>query len=91
MGLVFVDCEAYGGCPATGQLTEFGAAVYPSRETFHGLIVESSPSPENPAVPLPAGKPTLDQEKRVFSDFAKWLADYSEWFAIVFVPAHHSL
>ncbi len=78
MGLVFVDCEAYGGCPATGQLTEFGAAVYPSRETFHGLIVESSPSPENPAVPLPAGKPTLDQEKRVFSDFAKWLGDHVE-------------
>ena len=40
--------------------------------------MESSPSPENAAVPLPAGKPTLDQEKRVFSDFAKWLADHVE-------------
>ena len=36
--LVFVDCEAYGGCPRTGQLTEFGAVVYPTRESFHGVL-----------------------------------------------------
>jgi hypothetical protein len=43
MRLVFVDCEAYGGCPATGQLTEFGAVRYPSKKTFYGRIVESIP------------------------------------------------
>ena len=78
MGLVFVACEAYGGCPATGQLTEFGAVAYPSKKTFYGCIVESSPSPENPAVPLQPRKPTPEHEKEVFSKFATWLADNVE-------------
>ena len=78
MGLVFVDCEAYGGCPATGQLTEFGAVVYPSKKTFYGCVVESTPSVENPAVPSPRRKPTPDEEKRVFSDFAAWLTENVE-------------
>ena len=39
MGLIFVDCEAYGGCPATGRLTEFGAVAYKTRATFHGMLI----------------------------------------------------
>ena len=78
MGLVFVDCEAYGGCPATGQLTEFGAVVYPSKRSFYGCVVKSSPSVENPAVPAPCGKPALEHEKKVFSDFAAWLTENVE-------------
>jgi hypothetical protein len=78
MGLVFVDCEAYGGCPATGQLGEFGAVEYPSKKTFYGCVVESSPSAENPAVPSPRAKPTPEQEKKVFSEFASWLANNVE-------------
>lgn len=36
--LIFVDCEApYGvGSPAVGDMTEFGAVDYETRETFHG-------------------------------------------------------
>ena len=37
--LVFVDCEAVGGCPAVGRLTEFGA-VTQERESFHGVIAK---------------------------------------------------
>ena len=38
MSYIFVDCEAYGGSPATGRLTEIGAVVYPTRETFYRLL-----------------------------------------------------
>jgi|SRR3990167_863699 len=36
--LIFVDCEApFGvGSPAVGDMTEFGAVDYNTRETFHG-------------------------------------------------------
>lgn len=36
--LVFVDCEAWGGCPRLGQLTEFGAVLFKNDKTFHGVI-----------------------------------------------------
>jgi len=77
MALIFVDCEAYGGCPATGQLTEFGAVHYPSRKTFWGQIIRSSPDPNNPAVPLPGDKPTFEKERQVFEDFEHWLISTS--------------
>ena len=71
--LVFVDCEAWGGAPSVGQLTEFGAIIYHNRETFHGVIVPSKPSIENPAVPEKTGKPTFEHEAQVFANFAEWL------------------
>jgi len=55
--LIFVDCEAKGKSPSTGKLTEFGAAAYPLRATFHGILEGKS----------------LDQEKAVFEKFEKWL------------------
>lgn len=73
MSLIFVDCEAWGGCPALGQLTEFGAVNFDTNETFHGVLVEAKPDPARPAVPLSGGKPTLEHERRVFEDFARWL------------------
>ena len=76
--LIFVDCEAWGGCPAVGRLTEFGAVDYASRQTFHGVIVRSEPSDENPAIPkrVQIG----DEEYRarthqVFRAFEIWLQD----------------
>lgn len=37
MALIFVDCEGDGKpSPATGQMTEFGAVHFHTRETFHG-------------------------------------------------------
>jgi hypothetical protein len=76
MALIFVDCEAYGGCPRTGQLTEFGAVEYKSRYHFHGVIIESRPSAANPAVPEPTGPVDLVREKAVYEAFAIWLGKY---------------
>ena len=38
-----MDCEANGKCPSMGKLTEFGAVAYPSKATFHGVLVEHHP------------------------------------------------
>jgi hypothetical protein len=46
---IFVDCEATGPCPGIGVMTEFGAVDYATRSTFHGVLYESEPDPENPA------------------------------------------
>ena len=69
--LIFVDCEANGKCPSTGKLTEFGAVAYPSRATFHGVLVEREPSKEDPRFKVATGK-TFD-EKEVFENFEKWI------------------
>lgn len=68
MSLVFVDCEAFGGSPVTGALTEFGAVAYGLNDTvaphcqicsistrpwFHGVVIPTRPSLKNPAVPEP--------------------------------------
>jgi len=74
--LIFVDCEAWGGSPVTGQLTEFGAVSYPKQDTFHGILVNTEPDPDNPAIPkrVPMNEEQiLDNEKRVFTEFAEWL------------------
>lgn len=41
--LIFVDCEASGPVMGIGELTEFGAVHYPSRATFHGVLIEHNP------------------------------------------------
>ena len=92
MSLVFVDCEAYGGCPATGRLTEFGAVVYGTRESFHGVLLATRPSAVNPAVPEPVedaaqgwapGWTYADEQRRVFSAFDAWLAVHATGRAIM--------
>jgi hypothetical protein len=45
MSLVFVDCEAVGPCPGVGRLKEFGAVIFETKATFHG-IVEEGKEPE---------------------------------------------
>ena len=76
MSLIFVDCEAWGGCPATGQLTEFGAVELETRETFYGMIVASYPDPTNPAIPIPTGKPTFTHEYDIAFFFETWLKKF---------------
>jgi DNA polymerase III epsilon subunit-like protein len=78
MSLVFVDCEAWGGAPEVGLLTEFGAVDFSSRKTFHGILVkESYPDPENPA--KAAKIVGIDEDaydilaKQVFIEFEAWL------------------
>jgi len=50
MTFFFVDCEGRGGCPSVGQLSEFGI-VTDTSETFHGVLFESVPDKDNPAIP----------------------------------------
>src|SRR3989338_3901381 len=74
--LIFVDCEADGKSPSTGKMTEFGAVAYPSKATFHGVLVERKLSEENPKFRIATGK-TFD-EKEVFEKFEKWLTEITK-------------
>ena len=76
--LVFVDCEAWGGCPAVGDLTEFGAVAYGNGATFHGVLVKTTPDPTNPAIPVAQGKCSDAKRYEVFLAFLKWLEENVE-------------
>jgi hypothetical protein len=69
--LIFVDCEATGPCPGKGELTQFGAVDFTSRQTFHGVLFESRPNADNPAHSEITGR-AFDQVQ-VFTDFEQWL------------------
>ncbi len=69
--LIFVDCEATGPCPGLGELTEFGAVDYTSRQSFHGVLFASRPSAVNPALSERTG--AAFDLVIVFGDFAAWL------------------
>jgi hypothetical protein len=49
---IFVDVEARGRSRVNGIMTEFGAVHEPSHKSFHGVLFECEPDPNNPAVPL---------------------------------------
>jgi hypothetical protein len=69
--LVFVDCEAIGACPGKGEMTEFGAVIYSSRLSFHGILYDSCPS-VNPDL---NGKLSGKHDPiKVFTKFEKWLS-----------------
>lgn len=68
---IFVDCEARGGSPVSGTLTEFGAVYFDTRDTFHGQLFESVPDPAHPVVPLVGARIATDLQ--VAGDFAAWL------------------
>lgn len=61
--LIFVDCEAWGPCPATGQLTEFGAVTYPDMLGFHGILCGRSRG----------SRPPEGKMEQIFRDFDNWL------------------
>src|SRR5262245_58541228 len=77
MGLVFVNCESYAwDCPATGQLTPFGAVVHPSKKTFHGVLWSRTNRLRTRLFWCRvAGRHRI---KKVLSDFAGWLAENVE-------------
>lgn len=83
MSVIFVDVEAFGGCPAVGKMTEFGAVDYKTRKTFHGVLAEGRPSKENPAIPELTGK--VFDEKSVFLAFHAWLIMVSDGSRPIFV------
>jgi hypothetical protein len=71
--LIFVDCEATGPCPGLGILTEFGTIDYQSRASFHGILAESQPSKDNPAISEATGK--MFDPVEVFTNFENWLRE----------------
>jgi hypothetical protein len=68
---IFVDVEARGRSPVSGIMTEFGAVHEPSRKSFHGVLFEGEPDPNNPAVPVVGKQVATDKE--VAELFAAWL------------------
>jgi hypothetical protein len=82
--LVVVDCEAWGGAPSVGVLTEFGAVHYETGQWFHGKIWEHIVNPDNPAQSL---KPEVlvANVLNVFEDFSQWLKNLPDKRRPVFV------
>jgi hypothetical protein len=79
MSLIFVDVEATAISPFSGVMTEFGAVEYKSRASFHGVLWEASPDPENPAKPKLHGKSrseTKQWEHDVMTKFSEWLNQF---------------
>jgi len=72
MKLIFVDVEATGRSPINGTMTEFGAVDYTTRQSFHGVIWESRPVEDNPAVSVITGKQIAPLED-VMTRFMRWL------------------
>lgn len=70
---VFVDVEARGVSPIHGTMTEFGAVHEKSLRTFHGVLFEGSPDPENPAIPIVGKQIATDLE--VATAFIAWLKE----------------
>lgn len=73
MTLFFVDVEATTMSPASGYMTEFGAVNHDTLETFHGILAEAEPSPENPAVPVITGQ--IFDAYPVMESFNFWVQD----------------
>lgn len=68
---IFVDVEARGASPIRGTMTEFGAVHEKSLRTFHGVLYEGAPDPDNPAVPIVGRRVATDSE--VVAAFTAWL------------------
>lgn len=71
--LVFVDCEARGVSTVHGTLTEFGLVHEKTLQTFHGRLFESSPDPENPAIPIVGDRIATDLD--VANQVLAWLKE----------------
>lgn len=68
---IFVDVEADGHSPVNGTMTEFGAVHESTLETFHGVLFEGAPDPENPAKPLVGERVASDGE--IARALVEWL------------------
>ena len=86
MSLIFVDCEAFGGAPVVGKLTEFGAVEYKTQQSFHGILWTAIPDPDHPVTsrldPLAVQK-TEEERKQVFVEFDKWLKQFKPPYVFV--------
>jgi hypothetical protein len=73
---IFVDVEATGLTPATGIMTEFGAVHEKTGNSFHGILAEAEPDPENPAKPVVTGE--IYDAKPVMQSFVNWLEQFGK-------------
>ena len=78
--LIFIDCEATGPCPGLGELTEFGAVEYETRQTFHAVLFEARPRAGNPALSELTGK-AFDQIE-VLTALEAWIQSVTKGRAI---------
>ena len=81
MSLIFVDCEADGPCPGLGELTEFGAVEHKTRKTFHGVLWQSKPDVDNPAISRrdPNAEQKSDEDRiQVWVDFETWIKQFGD-------------
>lgn len=79
---IFVDTESVGISPYYGTMTEFGAVELVSEKSFHGGIIESIPSKENPAIPEIVEAWTEDEYRLklhlVMNNFSEWLESFND-------------
>jgi hypothetical protein len=86
MSLIIVDCEAFGGAPSVGRMTEFGAVEFKTESTFHGVLWKAKPDTNNPALSRldPDAVQLSEQERReVFVNFEQWLKTFKEPYVFV--------
>jgi hypothetical protein len=70
----FVDVEADGQSPVKGTMTEFGVVHYDTKETFHGILFEGHPDPENPAKPVVGDRVATAEE--VVEKLDAWISQF---------------
>jgi hypothetical protein len=70
---IFVDVEARGTSPVNGTMTEFGAVHERTRQTFHGVLYQSTPDPDCPAVPIIGNR--VATPETVAREFTAWLRE----------------
>lgn len=70
---IFVDVEALGTSPVNGVMTEFGAVHEKSLKTFHGVLYEGTPNPDNPAVPVIGAR--KNSSSKIAAELTAWLIE----------------
>lgn len=80
---IFVDVEAAGSSPVNGTMTEFGCVAESTGETYHGVLFNAHPDPENPAKPVVGERLKTDEE--VAKELVWWLKTVSKKERPVFV------
>jgi len=79
---IFVDTESVGVSPYFGTMTEFGAVELLTEKSFHGEIIKSVPSKENPAIPEITEDLTDSMYEVklniVIESFMRWLKSFND-------------
>lgn len=76
---IIVDIEAANGpTPFSGVMTDFGAVDLASEKTFYGHLIDYTPHPENPAIPV-IDKDYVEKDRFIImSSFQKWLNSFND-------------